>query len=102
MCYCEECIADRNLPQWIESIARSRGNFAWHLIRAWHLAGRCSGCGACARACPEGIRIDVLNREMADVIRETFGYVAGEGGVEEAVFFATFKEDDSERFILEK
>lgn len=100
MCYCTECVADRNLPQWIETAARPRGNFAWNLIRAWHLAGRCAGCGACARACPEGIRMDVLNRELADVVMAEFGYTAGEGG-DEASFFAQFKESDGERFILE-
>ncbi len=102
MCYCEECVAERNLPQWVEATAGPRGNMSWNLIRAWHLAGRCVGCGACARACPEGIRLDVLNRLLADEITAVFGHSAGEGSMEEAAFFATFKEDDDEAFILEE
>jgi len=30
------------LPAWIESSPHSRGNFAWRLTRALHLAGRCN------------------------------------------------------------
>lgn len=102
MCYCDECIAERNLPQWIETTAAPRGNLAWNLIRAWHLAGRCIGCGACERACPEGIRLMLLNRLLAGEVREAFMYAAGEGSVEEAAVFARFKDNDREDFILEK
>jgi len=102
MCYCEECIAEKNLPQWIEVSPRARGNFAWNLIRAWHLAGRCVECGACERACPQGIRLMPLNRMLADEIASAFGYSPGAGSVEEAAFFATFKDSDSEDFILKK
>jgi ferredoxin len=100
MCYCEECIAEKNLPQWIEVAARARGNFAWNVIRAWHLAGRCVLCGACERACPEGIRLMVLNRMLADEVKEAFGYVAGAGGAEEAAVFASWKEQDKDDFIV--
>jgi ferredoxin len=102
MCYCTECIADRNLPQWVEVAPRPRGNFAWNLIRGWHLAGRCVECGACERACPQGIKLTTLNRMLADEIAADFGYAAGTGTPEDAAFFATFKDTDDEGFILEK
>ena len=46
LCTCERCIAEKNQPQWIETSAHSRGNFAWNVIRAYHMAGRCVECEA--------------------------------------------------------
>ena len=100
MCYCDECVAEKNLPQWIETTASPRGNLAWNLIRAWHLAGRCSECGACERACPEGIALMVLNRMLAREVKEAFAYVAGQGDVGAAGVFVSFREDDRDDFIL--
>jgi formate dehydrogenase subunit beta len=76
-CYCDRCIADKTMPRWIESSAHERGNFAWNMIRAMHLAGRCIGCGECDRACPVDIPLNLLNREVEKEIKEKFGYVAG-------------------------
>ncbi len=101
MCYCAECIADRNLPQWIETTARPRGNFAWNLIRAWHLAGRCTLCGACERACSEGIKLTLLNAMLAAEVRDAFDYVAGFGCADEAGVFASFKDSDKEEFLID-
>lgn len=77
LCYCERCVADMNQPQWIETSAHERGNFAWNIVRALHLAGRCIGCGACERACPMGIPLMRLNRKLAKVVLEKFGYRSG-------------------------
>ncbi|MEK7773429.1 MAG: Fe-S oxidoreductase, partial [Deltaproteobacteria bacterium] len=52
LCYCERCITEKNMPQWIETSAHPRGNLSWNLTRAMHLAGRCTFCGECERACP--------------------------------------------------
>ena len=41
--------------------AEHKGNFAWQIARAFHLAGRCVGCGECSRACPAGIDLALLN-----------------------------------------
>ena len=46
MCYCERCIVDKNQPISIDPAPGTKGNFAWHIARAFHLAGRCIGCGA--------------------------------------------------------
>jgi ferredoxin len=27
----------------------------FHMIRAFHVAGRCTDCGECSRVCPQGI-----------------------------------------------
>ena len=31
LCYCERCITEKNMPQWIETSATPRGNLSWNL-----------------------------------------------------------------------
>jgi coenzyme F420-reducing hydrogenase delta subunit/ferredoxin len=77
LCYCERCIADKNRPVVIDTSATPKGNFAWHITRAFHLAGRCVECGECARACPAGIPLGLLNLTLARAAEKHFGYQAG-------------------------
>jgi len=98
LCYCAQCIADKNRPQWIPTSAHGAGNLAWNLFRALHLAGRCVGCNECARACPAGLRLDLLNARLAQVVEREFGYVAGRDP-EAAPPLTTFRETDHEDFI---
>ena len=50
----------------------------YHIIRAWHVAGRCTDCGECSRVCPEHIPLHLLNRKFVKDIDEIYGpYVAG-------------------------
>ncbi|MDH7516040.1 MAG: 4Fe-4S dicluster domain-containing protein [Bacteroidota bacterium] len=77
ICSCEQCVADKNQPQWIDRSPTSRGNFAWNLVRAFHLAGRCIGCNECERACPADIPLSLLNRKLAMTALEEFHYIAG-------------------------
>ena len=77
LCGCEQCFADKNQPQWFPTAADGPGNFAWHVIRAFHLAGRCVGCGACTSACPAGIPLDLLNAAMARSALKHFSHRSG-------------------------
>jgi formate dehydrogenase (coenzyme F420) beta subunit len=77
LCYCKRCLVEKNEPQWIASSPHAAGNFAWSVIRAMHLAGRCIGCGACERACPQHIPLTLLSKKMAKVVQEHFKYRAG-------------------------
>ena len=98
LCYCEVCVADKNQPTRIDTSATLKGNFAWNILRAFHLAGRCIGCSACTNACPAGIDLDLLNLSLAKVAEEQFQYRAGmERGVEPLI--GTFSPDDQESFI---
>jgi len=99
MCYCRRCIVDCNQPQWINASAHDLGNLEWNLVRAFHLAGRCVGCGNCERACPAGIPLMLLNQRMAQEVLKEFNHFAGESSTQLPVL-ADFKKDDPETFIL--
>jgi Fe-S oxidoreductase len=98
LCYCPQCIADKNRPQEIDSSPTVQGNYAWHVARAFHLAGRCVGCGECSRACPAAIPLGLLNTVLARAAVKEFGYRSGaERGVEPLV--GRYRLDDREEFI---
>ncbi len=99
LCICARCIVDKTQPRWIEASAHPRGNWAWHLTRAQHLAGRCSGCSECERACPEGIPVHLLNHYLAGVVRDAFDHVVGDDPDVPAPVGA-FRKEDAEEFIV--
>jgi formate dehydrogenase subunit beta len=99
LCYCPECFVDASLPQWIGKSTDASDTMIFHLMRAYHLAGRCVSCGACERACPVGVDIRKLNRKLQKEVKDLFGYEAGLG-LDEASPLATFRPDDPESFIV--
>lgn len=99
MCFCERCVADKTSPQWIESSPHGRGNLAWHVTRALHLAGRCVGCGECARACPVDIPLGLLNAKLARIVEERFGFHVCDDPQTPAPI-GEFRLDDAQEFIL--
>lgn len=98
MCYCNVCVVDKNRPVRIDTSATLKGNFAWNILRAFHLAGRCVGCAACSTACPAGIDLDILNLSLAKATEEQFGYSAGTQRNAEPLI-GTFSPEDNEQFI---
>lgn len=98
MCGCEICLADKNQPQWFPTAADGPGNFAWHVIRAFHLAGRCVGCGACQAACPAGVAVNLLGAALARSAATHYGHHAGASHAD-LPLQAAFRTDDRESFI---
>jgi ferredoxin len=99
LCYCPECFVDASIPQWVGKSIDASDTMIFHLMRAYHLAGRCVACGACERACPVGVDIRKLNRKLQKDVKALFGYEAGLT-LDEAAPLATFRPDDPEAFIV--
>ncbi|MBF0363169.1 MAG: 4Fe-4S dicluster domain-containing protein [Oligoflexia bacterium] len=97
-CFCNNCIAEKSAPQWISTTPGSRGNFAWNAIRAFHLVGRCVECMECSRACPMGIRLDLLNHYLAQEVRDSYNFVAGMD-LEQKPPLTTYNLKDNQDFI---
>lgn len=98
MCYCRQCIVDKNRPMTISTSATLKGNFAWQITRAFHLAGRCVGCDECTRVCPAGIDLRLLNMSLAKTAEDSFGFRAGMNPDAEPVV-GSYSEQDREEFI---
>jgi len=99
MCYCEECFVDHTNPRWTESGATPAGMQAWHIVRAFHQAGRCTSCGACERACPMDIKMTYLTEKLTHDIRSKYNFEAGMDAQTQPPF-ATVTLDDKNRFTV--
>jgi coenzyme F420-reducing hydrogenase delta subunit len=98
LCYCSSCISEKHRPQWVPTTIDNQGNGAWNVIRAIHLAGRCSGCDECARACPADIRLDLINRKLALEVERLYGAAGLDPNEKSALI--DFRMEDAEEFIL--
>ena len=79
-CTCEQCVFDNpNSGVAQKAAANSFEENMFHIIRAFHVAGRCTDCGECSRVCPQGIPLHLLNRKFIKDINAFYGdYQAGE------------------------
>ena len=78
-CTCEKCVFD-NPQSGVENkaITDSFEEKMFHIIRAFHVAGRCTDCGECSRVCPQHIPLHLLNRKFIKDINGFYGeYQAG-------------------------
>ena len=78
-CTCEKCVFDNpNSGVENKSPANEFEEKLFHIIRAYHVAGRCTDCGECSRACPQNIPLHLLNRKFIKDMNECYGeYQAG-------------------------
>lgn len=78
-CTCEKCVFNNpNSGVENKSPANSFEEKMFHIIRAFHVAGRCTDCGECSRVCPQNIPLHLLNRKFIKDMNEFYGeYQAG-------------------------
>ncbi len=79
-CSCIKCVFDNN-----DSGVAAKANDTefeeklFHVIRAFHVSGRCTDCGECSRVCPQNIPLHLLNRKFIKDINGLYGeFQAGE------------------------
>jgi len=79
-CSCRKCVFDSNkFDSAQKANVDSFEEKMFHIIRAFHVAGRCTDCGECSRVCPQGIPLHLFNRKFIKDIDELYGeFKAGE------------------------
>ncbi len=77
LCYCPTCFVDESKPQWVGKSNDSIDTMTFHILRAYHCAGRCTDCGACERVCPVGIPVRQFTKKLNKDAQELFSWEAG-------------------------
>ena len=82
-CSCRKCVFDSDkFDSAQKANVDSFEEKMFHIIRAFHVAGRCTDCGECSRVCPQGIPLHLFNRKFIKDIDDFYGeYQAGEDAV---------------------
>ena len=94
-CNCTKCVFDND-----DSTIASKANSdsfeekLFHIIRSFHVAGRCTDCGECSRVCPQNIPLHLLNRKYISDVNELYGeFHAGEDDHTKGPLTSFSKED---------
>jgi ferredoxin len=78
LCVCRDhCIAQSREPHWLTQEDTTSEKFMFQLVHAMHLAGRCTECGECQRACPMDIPVLALKKHLNRTIYDLFDYQSG-------------------------
>ena len=78
-CSCRKCVFDSTKYDTAQKAnVTSFEEKMFHIIRAFHVCGRCTDCGECSRVCPQGIPLHLFNRKFIKDIEKFYGaYQAG-------------------------
>lgn len=101
-CTCEKCVFD-NPSSGVENkaAANSFEEKMFHIIRAFHVAGRCTDCGECSRVCPQHIPLHLLNRKFIKDMNEFYGDYQAGAEVGSRAPIVDFSEGDPEATITD-
>jgi len=97
-CYCPTCFVDEAKPQWVGKTTDPTDTRTFHFLRAFHLAGRCTDCGSCERACPVGIKVRQFTKKLEKEVMALYGYEAGVIQ-DQRPPLDTYRPDDPEPFL---
>ena len=100
-CSCIKCVFDNDRYDTAQKANTTTfEEQMFHIIRAFHVAGRCTDCGECSRVCPQGIPLHLFNRKFIKDIDKFYGeYQAGEDTDSKAPL-TNFTFDDVEPSIV--
>ncbi len=98
LCYCPTCFVDESRPQWVGKSIDPTDTMTFHLLRAFHCAGRCTDCGACERVCPMGISMRQFTKKLNKDAEELFFWEAGLS-LDERPPLDTYRSDDYDDFV---
>jgi formate dehydrogenase subunit beta len=98
LCFCPTCFVDESRPQWVGKSIDPTDTMTFHILRAFHCAGRCTDCGACERVCPVGIPVRQFTKKLNKDALELFSWEAGLSS-EERPPLDVYKVDDYNDFI---
>jgi ferredoxin len=98
LCYCHVCFVDESKPQWCGKTQDEADVGTFHLLRAFHCAGRCTDCGACESACPVGIKMRRFTMKLEKDVRQLYGYEPGMS-LDQQPPMTVFKPNDPQDFI---
>lgn len=101
-CTCEKCVFD-NPASGVENkaAANSFEEKMFHIIRAFHVAGRCTDCGECSRVCPQHIPLHLLNRKFIKDMNEFYGEYQAGAEIGSRAPIVNFSEGDPEPVITD-
>ncbi len=94
-CYCPTCFVDESQPQWVGKSDEETDVMTFHILRAFHTAGRCTDCGACASACPMGIDMRGFTKKLEKDCLDLWDWEAGQTE-DTRPALETFQPDDPE------
>ncbi|MBI4793902.1 MAG: 4Fe-4S dicluster domain-containing protein [Deltaproteobacteria bacterium] len=99
LCYCPTCFVDDARPQWVGKSLDATDTGLFHVLRAYHCAGRCTDCGACESVCPMGINMRMLTKKLNKDVLNLYGIEAGMQP-DTPLPLTTYKPDDPQQFIV--
>ena len=100
-CSCEKCVFDNpNSGISQKAAADSFEENMFHIIRAFHVAGRCTDCGECSRVCPQNIPLHLLNRKFIKDINELYGEYQAGADFDSRPPLMNFTKDDCEPSVV--
>ena len=100
-CSCRKCVFDSNkFDSAQKANVDSFEEKMFHIIRAFHVAGRCTDCGECSRVCPQGIPLHLFNRKFIKDINNLYGEYQAGADVNAKGPLTSFTFDDAEPSIV--